>query len=87
MKFMNALDKAISLSGGLVALATKLGVKKAVVWNWKQRGVPAEFCPEIELITEHQVKCEELNPKVNWAILRNTESVDATTQTAEEKAA
>lgn len=72
---MKALDKAISLSGGLVALANKLGVRKQVLWNWKERGVPAEFCPEIELITNRQVKCEELNPKINWSILRNTESV------------
>lgn len=71
---MNALDKAILISGGLVALANKLGVKKAVVWNWKQRGVPAEFCPEIELITGRQVTCEELNSKINWSVLRNTES-------------
>lgn len=72
MVFMKALDKAISLSGGLANLARQLGVSKAVVWNWTQRGVPPQFCPEIERLTNRQVKCEELNSKVNWSILRTT---------------
>jgi DNA-binding transcriptional regulator YdaS (Cro superfamily) len=67
---MNALDKAISLVGGTSSLAKRLGVTPNVVSNWRTRGVPPEYCPPIEKATERQVRCEQLNNKVDWAYLR-----------------
>jgi DNA-binding transcriptional regulator YdaS (Cro superfamily) len=74
---MSGLSKAIEQQGGLTCLATSLGLSKGVVFQWKVRGrVPPEYCPEIEKLTGGQVKCEELNDKVDWASLRVTSSVD-----------
>jgi DNA-binding transcriptional regulator YdaS (Cro superfamily) len=69
---MNALDKAIEVVGGTTALAKRIGVHPNVVTNWKTRGVPIEQCPAIEKATDRQVRCEELNDKVDWAYLRST---------------
>lgn len=33
-------------------------------------GVPAERCPAIERATNGQVRCEDLRPDVDWAVLR-----------------
>ena len=49
-------------------IASALGVTQQAITNWKQRGIPAEKCPDIEAITG--IKCEELRPDVNWAVLR-----------------
>lgn len=68
---MNALDKAIEVVGGTTALAKRIGVHPNVVTNWKTRGVPAEQCPAIEKATDRQVRCEELNDKVDWGYLRS----------------
>ena len=32
--------------------------------------IPAERCPEIERVTGGAVRCEELRPDVDWAVLR-----------------
>lgn len=69
---MNALDRAIAVAGGTTALAKRIGVHPNVVTNWKTRGIPAEQCPAIEKATDRQVRCEELNDKVDWAYLRAT---------------
>lgn len=69
---MDALPKAIGLLGGVVATANALGVSKAVVSNWKKRGVPAEYCPKIEKALNGAVRCEELNDSIDWAYLRGT---------------
>lgn len=34
------------------------------------RTVPAEHCPAIERATNGQVRCEDLRPDVDWAVLR-----------------
>jgi DNA-binding transcriptional regulator YdaS (Cro superfamily) len=68
---MSGLSKAIEQQGGLTCLANSLGLSKSVVFQWKVRGrVPAEYCPEIEKLTGGQVRCEDLNDKVDWAWLR-----------------
>lgn len=56
------------------ALAEKLGVTRAAVQQWKQEGrrVPADHCPEIEKLCEGAVRCEELNERVDWAFIRDT---------------
>lgn len=73
---VDALKRAVELAGGQSALAGKLPhfdgepITPARVWNWVNRDLksPAEFCPDIEEITG--VRCEELRPDVNWAVLR-----------------
>ena len=49
-------------------IVIKLGVTQQTLTNWKQRGIPADKCPDIEQATG--VKCEILRPDVNWSVLR-----------------
>ena len=65
-----ALLSAIAKFPTLKAFADALGVRYQVVQQWAVNGVPAEYCPEIEKLTE--VRCELLNSKVDWAYLRNS---------------
>lgn len=71
------LDLVAEKLGSLAALARHFGLTRGAVNHWKQSGVPAEHCPEIERLTG--VPCETLNPRVNWAVLRqsNKEAADA----------
>lgn len=59
------------------ALSERVGktISKASISRWKKERVPAEYCPDIEAITG--VRCEELRPDVNWAVLRNQAGTDA----------
>lgn len=67
------LDRAIEAAGGITKMARTLGLNShMVVHHWRSNGVPAERCPDIEALTG--VRCEELRPDVNWAVLRNTEA-------------
>lgn len=64
-----SLNNAIKAAGGIAAFARSLGLKSHSVANqWRLTRVPAEFCPDIENLTG--VRCEELRPDVNWAVLR-----------------
>jgi DNA-binding transcriptional regulator YdaS (Cro superfamily) len=73
MAVMDALKKAIDIVGGQAALGKECGVWQSAVSNWIQREkVPAEYCPAIERATKGSVRCEELRPDVDWAVLRNT---------------
>lgn len=74
---VDALKRAINLAGGQRSLAKKLPatgagdrVSAARVWNWVNRDMkaPSVVCPDIEALTG--VKCEDLRPDVNWAVLR-----------------
>ena len=70
-----ALEKAIHVAGGVSRLAELLDQSPQVVSNWKTRpsGVPVERCPDIERVTRDlgsPVLCEELQPDVDWAVLR-----------------
>ncbi len=66
------LERAISIAGGVAMLAEKLGVAASAPSMWKARGsVPAERCPAIERLTAGAVRCEELRPDVEWAVLRS----------------
>ena len=63
------LERAIHEAGGPTNLAKALGLSgHAVIYQWKQNRVPAEHCPDVEALTG--VRCEELRPDVNWAVLR-----------------
>jgi len=68
-----ALEKAIKVMGTQTALAAAIGgsVKTGHVYYWLEAGrVPAEHCPAIERSTGGAVRCEELCPGVDWAVLR-----------------
>ena len=78
---MKALESAIECLGGVVKLASAIGVGQPVVSNWRARGnIPAEHCPAIERETRRiasergdpslVVTCEELRPDVAWEVLR-----------------
>lgn len=66
------VDIASSIVGSQVALALALGVSKGAVSQWKddERRVPAEHCPAIERLTGGAVRCEDLRPDIDWAVLR-----------------
>jgi DNA-binding transcriptional regulator YdaS (Cro superfamily) len=72
---MSHLLRSIDAAGGQSALAAAIGVKQQLVWSWLHRGggrVPAEHCPAIERATNGAVRCEELRPDVDWAVLRGS---------------
>lgn len=74
---MNALQRAVDRLGSQTELARALGVVQQQVWNWLSRGrVPAEHCPAIERATGGAVRCEDLRPDVDWAVLRNANCID-----------
>ena len=72
-----ALEKAVRIAGSQSRLARKIGngITQAHVSYWLKKApvVPAEHCPTIEFIVERQVTCEQLNPRVNWWVLRSCE--------------
>lgn len=83
---MESLLKAIDMCGGQAGLAKRItanlpGANQSVtpqqVWNWLNRDdvVPAQYCPTIEKICNGEVRCEDLNPNVDWGYLRGTESI------------
>jgi DNA-binding transcriptional regulator YdaS (Cro superfamily) len=66
---IKALDEAITIAGGLGALARRIGVAPSAPSMWKKRqSIPAEYCPAIE--RETGVVCERLRPGVPWDVLR-----------------
>jgi DNA-binding transcriptional regulator YdaS (Cro superfamily) len=70
------LLRAIDSAGGMTSLARKLTERGKVIkshqtiYQWTKTQIPAEYCPDVEALTG--VKCEELRPDVNWAVLRTT---------------
>ena len=69
-----ALDRAVLTAGGKTPLMRKLNERghsitsHNTISQWRLNGVPADYCPDIEDLTG--VRCEELRPRANWAILR-----------------
>lgn len=63
-----ALQEAVSIIGGQQALAARIGVRQAHVWNWLNRDKspvpPAEYCLPIENATGGRVTRYELRPDV-----------------------
>ncbi len=69
------MDLATYLSsehGRATALATAIGASPVLLSQWKTRtrAVPAERCPAIERATRGIVRCEEMRPDIDWAVLR-----------------
>lgn len=58
------IEKAAEIAGSEKALADRLGVTKAAVWQWKQEGrkTPIEHCAAIERISGAVVTRRELRP-------------------------
>lgn len=71
---MDAIAKVIDLMGGARNAAKMFGVSVPAVYLWKsgQRTFPAELCPIAERETGGIVRCEEMRPDVDWAVLRGT---------------
>ena len=65
-----ALQAAIDKAGSQTALAALVGenIKTGHIYNWLRNGVPARHCPTIE--RETGVRCEDLCPGTDWAVLR-----------------
>lgn len=59
-----ALFRAVDLAGGQTALASKIKVSQARVWNWLYRDVrlPAEYAIPIEDAVAKQITREQLRP-------------------------
>lgn len=67
MKLKDAIDKA----GGVSVVADMLGLTRGAIYDFIRRGcIPAEHCPKIEEATRGKVRCESLNDRVNWRIVR-----------------
>lgn len=71
-----ALDRAVETAGGKTSLMRKLNERgwsissHNTISQWRENGVPEKYGPDIEDITG--VRCEELCPGPNWAVLRST---------------
>lgn len=61
------------------AFAAQLGVSQALIHQWLsgRRPIAAEQCPKIERLTGGEVRCEELNDRVDWSYLRTTGTHEA----------
>jgi DNA-binding transcriptional regulator YdaS (Cro superfamily) len=85
MSTRHPIDLAAEIVGSQTALAAALGVSKGAVPQWKDEGrrVPAEHCPTIERLTGGKVRCEDLRPDIDWAVLRgpSAAAVEATATT------
>lgn len=71
---MIEIARAIDLLGGPSRTAVILGVSPQAVCFWRdgKRKFPADYCPTIERATGGSVRCEDLRPDVDWAVLRTT---------------
>lgn len=71
-----ALDRAVANAGGKTALMRKLNERgweigsHNTITQWRATRVPEKYCPDIEDLTA--VRCEEICPDTNWAVLRQT---------------
>lgn len=74
MEQNTSISLAVSLLGGPVSAARKLGVARyQTVQQWVVNGsVPPKYCPQIERLLEGAVRCEGLRPDIDWAYLRST---------------
>lgn len=72
MHEISPIDGAIEAMSGQAKLAAVLSVTPSMVCQWRtgRRRVPAERCPAIERATNGVVRCEDLRPDVDWAVLR-----------------
>lgn len=75
---MSDLKQAIDSAGGAKAIAELLGVTRGAIYDFIRRGyVPAEHCPTIEKFCKGVVRCEDLNDRVDWSYLRDSDRRNA----------
>jgi DNA-binding transcriptional regulator YdaS (Cro superfamily) len=54
-------------------LAAHLKVSQGRVWQWLNgEQVTPKYCPEIEIWSNREVTCEEMNNVVNWGYIRES---------------
>ena len=72
---MNGTEKIIAYFGGIAPAARALGIGRyQVIQAWRTANrVPAEHCPRVEELTGGMIRCEELNDRVNWSVLRKSD--------------
>jgi DNA-binding transcriptional regulator YdaS (Cro superfamily) len=65
--------------GGQSAMAKMLGIAPAYLYQMANgmRPISAERCPQIERLTDGAVRCEDLRPDVDWAVLRGHKTDEA----------
>lgn len=61
----NPIDEAALIVGGRGELSRLLHVTRAAIGNWKTRGVPIEYCADIEFMTSGRVGRKSLRPN-DW---------------------
>lgn len=65
------IERAIEFAGTQSKLAEMIGATQQMVSYWKRKGIVTDsaMCAVIEHKTG--VRCEDLNPNENWAVLRD----------------
>lgn len=66
---------AIGSQSNLAALLSRetgRPIKQGHVSHWLKTGLPAAYCPSVEKLTGGAVRCEQLAPEVDWAVVRST---------------
>ncbi len=72
MSKKTGIDRAITAAGSVTKLSSLTGHSHQVIQQWRAVGrVPAEHCPKFERLTG--IRCEALNPAVEWKVLRGVE--------------
>ena len=68
------LERAVAILGGEKPACSALKISPQRLAYWlEQDKTPPEFCPTIERLTRAAgivITCEELEPKVEWGVLR-----------------
>jgi len=71
------LRAAIKRAGGVTRVSRELGLTRGAIYEAIAAGrLRAEHCPTVERLSGGAVRCEELNPEVDWAYLRSSEAAD-----------
>jgi len=74
---MDPLKLAITIIGGRKKVADLFAIAPQAVSQWRIGSVPADRCPAIERATRGIVRCEQLRPDIDWAVLRNSDCQEA----------
>lgn len=77
IRFMKLSDYLAKHKISQSAFAEKLGVSQGLIYQWlaEKRPVAAEQCPRIEMLTNGEIRCEDLNDRVDWAFIRSRPAV------------
>lgn len=69
------LNEFLKARGSAADLSERINVPQALISQWKKgiRRPSVTHCALIEKGTDGEVRCEELRPDLNWALIRNTQ--------------